>query len=108
MFKRILLLSLLMCSNSGISGELVSGATIYEVASSSSNKDVFYIKLSGGTGPCANKSVEFPSSKSQSKESYNQAFSIALAALSSGKKIRVHNYEDASCLGANFIGIYAN
>ncbi|KAF7763155.1 hypothetical protein PUND_b0495 [Pseudoalteromonas undina] len=106
MFIRVLIFfGFLIVSTPVFCGELVRGATVTEVASSSSNMDVFYLKLSGGTGPCANSSVIFPAIKSQSKESYNQAFSIALAAVSSGKKIRVHNYEDDSCHGANFIGI---
>jgi hypothetical protein len=89
-------------------GELVKGATILEVASSNGNQDVFWVRFSGGTGPCANASVDFPASKSQSKESYNQSFSIALSAAATGSKIRVHNYEDDNCQGANFISVYSN
>ncbi|WP_064791924.1 DUF5992 family protein [Shewanella woodyi] len=103
--KYIVVLLLFFTSQQVTSGELVRGATIIEIASSSSNQDVFYLSLSGGTGPCAGKSILFPASKSQSKESYNQAFSIALAAAASGKKIRAHNYEDDSCREANFIGM---
>ncbi|MCE9687163.1 DUF5992 family protein [Shewanella sp. AS16] len=89
-------------------GELVRNAIITEIASSSNNQDVFYLSLSGGTGPCANASILFPAAKSQSKESYAQAFAIALAAAASGKKIRIHNYENDSCVGANFIGMSTN
>ena len=89
-------------------GELVRNAVITEVASSGDNKDVFYVKLKGGTGPCANGSVEFPANKSQSEKSYNQAFSIALAAAMSGKMIRIHNYSNNECSGANFIGVFTN
>jgi len=89
-------------------GELVRDAVITEVASSSGNKDVFYVKLKGGTGPCAGGSVLFPANKSQSEQSYNQAFSIALAVAMSGKKIRIHNYSNNDCHGANFIGVFTN
>ena len=101
-----LIVTLLLTSQQVVSGELVRGATITEIASSSSNQDVFYLKLSGGTGLCSGQYIIFPASKSQSKESYNQAFSIALTAAASGKKIRAHNYEDDSCRGANFIGMF--
>lgn len=109
MLVRIFIFSIFLLSPFFVlAGELVRGATIIEVASSSNNNDVFYVKLSGGTGPCANGSVLFPAAKSQSKESYNQAFSIALTAVTSGKKIRIHNYENDTCTGANFIGIYSS
>ena len=105
--KTLAISGLFIFSSVAFAGELVKGATILEVASSASNKDVFYIQLSGGTGPCANGSIIFPAAKSQSKESHNQAFSIALAAVTSSRKVRVHNYENDSCYGANFIGIYS-
>jgi len=97
----------ILISSISNAGELVKGATVLEVASSNSNRDVFWVRISGGVGPCANISVDFPANKSQSKESYNQSFSIALAAATTGKKIRVHNYEDNNCQGANFISIYS-
>ncbi|MCG7547476.1 DUF5992 family protein [Pseudoalteromonas sp. Of7M-16] len=106
--KKMLCLSLFILPFYSGAGELVRDAVITEVASTSSNKDVFYVKLSGGTGPCANGSVEFPANKSQSEQSYNQAFSIALAASMSGKKVRIHNYSNNECSQANFIGVFTN
>ena len=97
-----------LISNSALGGELVNGATIEEVANTSSNTKVFFIRIKGGVGPCANKFMTFPASKSQSPESYERAFSIALAATASGKRIRVHNYDDNDCNGASFISMYAN
>ena len=105
--KALAISGLFIFSSVAFAGELVKGATILEVASSASNEDVFYIRLSGGTGPCANSSVIFPAVKSQSKDSHNQAFSIALAAVTSARKVRIHNYENDSCYGANFISIYS-
>ena len=89
-------------------GNLADQAIIKEVASSNGNGDVFYLRLGGGTGPCANLSVDFPRSKSQSEQSYDQAFAIALAASMSGKRVQVYNYENDDCSGANFIRVYTN
>ncbi|AQS38160.1 hypothetical protein Sps_03013 [Shewanella psychrophila] len=53
-------LCLAFLSSYAVSGELVRGATITEIASSAANQDVFYLRISGGTGPCAGKSLLFP------------------------------------------------
>ncbi|TDF42313.1 hypothetical protein EYS14_05665 [Alteromonadaceae bacterium M269] len=103
---RAALLSLFI-SSSALSGELVRGATIEEVANTASNLKVFYIKVKGGNGPCANRSIIFPASQAPSPEAYERAFSIALAAAASGKKIRAHNYIDDDCHGAGFIGMFS-
>lgn len=91
-----------------VAGDLALDSRVLEVTSTSNNRDVFQVKLDGGRGPCANEYVTFHSAKSQSEASYNQAFSIALAALMSGNRVRVHNYEDNECSGANFISIYSD
>lgn len=89
-------------------GELINGATIVEVTNTNNNGADFAVILTGGTGPCVSPSrtiIVFPESKKQSDESYRQAFSIALAGLANGMKVRVHNFEDNSCTGANFISL---
>ncbi len=99
---------ILSLSSYAMSGDLVLNGTISEVANSSNDKDVFFLKFDSGEGPCAVQGVTFSQDTSQSKESYDQAFSIALAAAISGKKVQIHNYDNDSCLGANFIRMYIN
>jgi len=87
-------------------GELIQGATVVEVANTYNNGADFAIKVEGGTGVCSTASyIVFPESKQQSADSNKQAFSIALTALTTGRKVRIHNFEDNACDGANFISI---
>lgn len=108
-WSRVALIGILSCAPILTSaGELARDSRVVQVASSSNNRDVFSVELEGGRGPCSNRSVTFDAAKSQSEASYNQAFSIALAALMSGNRVRVHNYDDNECSGANFISVYAD
>lgn len=89
-------------------GELTKGATVLEVAANPSNSKTFAILILGGTGVCAgdpSRWIVFPESKAPSPASYNQAFSIALMALSTDKTVRIHNFDDDSCTGAGFISV---
>lgn len=89
-----------------IAGQLIMNAVILEVANASNNGPDFALKLEGGTGVCSTSTwIIFPENKKQSDDSYKQAFSIALTALTTGNKVRIHNFEDDSCSGANFISI---
>ena len=92
-------------------GQLITGATVIEVANTSYNSPDFAVIVEGGI-PTPNNCEQggriiftFPEAKKQSDESYKQAFTIALTALSTGKTVRIHNFEDDSCSGANFISI---
>ena len=85
--------------------ELMRDATVIEVANSAYGGAEFAIKLSGGTGVCAGVFIIFPEAKAKSPASYKQAIATALLAFSTGKKVRIHNFEDNSCSGANFISI---
>lgn len=86
-------------------GELVRDATLAEVANNNGGAQ-FAIRLSGGTGTCAASPwIEFPEAKAPSPTSHKQAIATALLAFSMGKKVRVHNFQDNSCIGANFISI---
>lgn len=110
MFKKLFYTTLLTTSLCSFSGELIREATVIEVANTNNNGADFAIRLQGGSGPCVSATetpttITFPESKKQSDDSYQQAFSIALAAVASGMKVRVHNFEDDSCAGANFISI---
>ncbi|KID57772.1 hypothetical protein JF50_09975 [Pseudoalteromonas luteoviolacea] len=92
-------------SFNAISGELVRGAKITEIANTGANKDNFYVKVSGGTGPCANGQIEFFANTAPSSSSYDQAFSIALSAAMSKATVRIYNYDNDTCHGAQFISI---
>jgi len=93
-------------STTVLAGELAKNSTITEVTNVTNNIDAFAIKLSGGSGLCADEWVWFPASKKQSDSAYNRAFTVALAASMSGKVVRIHNYENDDCKGANFISLY--
>ena len=105
MLKQSIAVLLLSLSLHGVAGELIRDATVTEVNNNSSNGADFSIRTAGGTGICTGELIAFPEVKSQSEASTNQAFSIALAAFMSQKKVRVHNYDDDHCRGASFIAI---
>ena len=106
-----LLLTSALFSMGLTAGELVNSATVVEVANTNYNSKDFAIFLEGGTGVCATSgrySIVFPEHKfltTQSQESYNQAFSIALSAMATGGKVRIHNFEGNECDKANFIAV---
>ena len=87
-------------------GELVRDATVTEVANTAFGGAEFAVRLSGGTGVCAAATfIIFPEAKAASAASNKQAIATALLAFSTGKKVRIHNFQDDSCVGANFISI---
>jgi len=108
--KKILLVTLLISPFFIEAGELIQGATLIEVANTNNNGPDFAIIVEGGTGTgvcssSSNKAITFPEAKKQSDDSYKQSFAIALAAVTTGMKVRVHNFDDFDCGGANFISI---
>jgi hypothetical protein len=108
--KAILLVCFLLLPSIAYSGELVQNAKIVEVANTFNNAKQFYIVVKGGVGACANKRIVFPLSRTQSAESYQRAFSLALTAFSTGSKVRVFSYESEvnHCSTANFISVHAD
>ena len=106
---RTILIALSLALSPGINaGELIEGATVIEVANTSGNGADFAVILQGGTGICVHPTrtlIKFPEAKKQSDASYKQSFSLALSALATGMKVRIHNFEDDSCAGANFISV---
>lgn len=99
-------LMLAVCSMPVLSGQLLVGKVV-EVANTSNNTKDFVLRLSDSSGVCSGVTwIRFPEAKKQSDDSYKQAFSIALTALSTGDNVRIHNFEDDSCDGANFISIF--
>jgi hypothetical protein len=104
--KKLAIIFLMIFPIAGFSGELVRNTTILEVTNTFNNGPDFAIRIEGGTGVCSTTSwLIFPESKKQSADSYKQAFSIALAALTTGHKVRVHNFSNNLCSEANFISI---
>ena len=109
MIRIIGIVLVLLMSKFAYGGDLVEGATITKIGSTNWNERVFYVILSGGTGICANKAVNFPEDFSQSTVAYAQAQSLAVTAFIHNKKVRIHNYGDKIykngdvCTGASFI-----
>jgi hypothetical protein len=89
----------------GLASELTRGANVLEVANHAGlDSKNFAVKVEGGIGPCVGW-VYFEEENAPSTSAHNQAFAIALTALTAGKKVRIHNYSDDSCSGATFISI---
>ncbi|NQZ10438.1 MAG: hypothetical protein HRT35_25070 [Algicola sp.] len=108
MIKKLFFIALMTTSLATHSAELIRDATVIEVFNTNTNGADFGIVLEGGTGRCVSPTrtvITFPETKKQSDDSYKQSFAIALSALSTGMKVRVHNFEDNLCTGANFIAI---
>ena len=99
----LLVLGLSFISLNAAAGEIAKDAIITKLGNSSDGSADFYIRITGGTGVCANSLIKFPESKQASEASNNQAFSLALTAMTTGKKIRLANFQDNNCHGANFI-----
>lgn len=108
----VLILLSAFISVSSLAGDLVVDGKITKVGSTNWNERVFYIIIEGGSGPCANKAINFPEEFSQSTVAYAQAHSMAMMAFIHNKKVRVYNYGNKTfknndiCTGANFIDIY--
>ena len=104
MRKALLVITLLTISIGAQAGELIRDGLIAEIGNTYSNGKDFTIKVESGTGLC-NTWVVFPENKAGSASNHEQAFQIALAAATNNKKVRIHNFENNSCEGANFISL---
>lgn len=82
---------------------LAKNAVVEEVWSSNNDEDVFYVKVSGQTGPCSE--IEFSSANAQSAQAYSHAFSLVSTALVHNKKVNILNYSEDSCTGANYVAL---
>ncbi len=108
MVRAILITLSITLSLNTNAGELIRDATVIEVANTASNGADFAVILQGGIGVCLHPTrtlIKFPEAKKQSDDSYKQSFSLALSALATGMKVRIHNFEDDSCSNANFISV---
>ncbi|MCJ8274163.1 MAG: DUF5992 family protein [Psychrosphaera sp.] len=87
-------------------GELINSATVTSVANVASNIDQFVIYFSGGTGVCTTQDyIIFPADAAISKEAHNRAYSLVLTALTTGMKVKIHNYESNACDRATFVQV---
>lgn len=85
-------------------GDLVKGAEITMIGNTTNGGDDFFIKVSGGTGPCVGQNLVFPVDAAASKEQHARAYSLALTAFTTGsKKIRAYNFNGGSCRSASYI-----
>lgn len=107
---RSLFAAMLVCFASAVSaGNLITGATISEIASSNDgHSDNFYLKFSSGDGFCATNGsfAVFPRDMAPTDDAFNRMFSIALTAYTLGKPVRVYSYGfDDDCRKASMIEI---
>ena len=99
----ILLLTLVGISTASAGTYVVRNAVITKIANTSSNENKFAIFVEGGTGSCVNEWVHFPESAATSKEIHERAYSAALAAMTAGIKVTLHNYHDEGCRNVSYI-----
>lgn len=86
--------------------EIVRNAVITAMANTDANTEKFSVTYTGGTGVCAAAGtvvfdpIYFPSSKV-----FDRAFALATVALTTGKKVRIYNYNSSTCDKATYIRI---
>jgi hypothetical protein len=104
MKKCLLFILLAISCNSYSTGTFIAeNVTITQISNTGSNIDKFVIWTSGGTGPCANRSIHFPASATNSEKVFDRAYSAALTAFASGTKVTIHNYNGPDCVNASYI-----
>ncbi|WP_156392364.1 MULTISPECIES: DUF5992 family protein [unclassified Roseateles] len=91
---------------------IIMDGTIIDVANTVNGMQAFAVLVAGATGPCSMPTpgkqgawIIFPENKAQSPATHRMAQQLAMLALATGKKVRIANYQDASCFGASFISI---
>ncbi len=96
-------------SNLVSADNLVSGVKITTIGNTPDGSKSFFVRTSGGTGPCANGTViVFPLSLSADEATHNRAFSIALAAYTTKSqtvKISALSSGDTNCRRAAYIDL---
>ena len=111
--KIALAFAVTIMTNNAFAENLVENAKITAVGSTNWNEKVFYVRLQGGTGPCAGKSVNFPEEYAQSVISFAQTHGMAMTALLHNLSVSIHNYGERTfknediCTGANLIEVSA-
>lgn len=112
--KKYLFVTLLaLTPGLAMAGELVKDAEITmigNISGANGNND-FFIRVKGGVGPCAgapgaDQNIIFPVSvpaSSGDADAVARAYSLALAAFTTGTKVRVYNMVDNTCNKASYI-----
>ena len=66
------------------------------------------VEVTGATGPCAALDISFPTTGNADRD--NRMVSLATAALLSGKRVRIYDYDFTAsppdCTRADFISLY--
>lgn len=106
-FRVFIGLVFVVASSNLYAGEVAKGE-IEEIYNTVSGKKEFGVRMSAdSTGPCAGQWVRFREANFPDNiESYKFAFSMAMTAIATGKKIRAHNYSNNECDGVTFMGLY--
>ncbi|MGH1487639.1 MAG: DUF5992 family protein [Cellvibrionaceae bacterium] len=104
-----LLLTFLALSISTSADNLASGVKITMIGNTPDGSKSFFIRTSGGSGPCTNGTViVFPLSLSQDEATHNRAFSLALTAYTTGStKVKISTFTngDSNCRRAAYIDL---
>jgi hypothetical protein len=115
MWKKAITTILLTCCSSIVvaQGQYIAiDGQITKVGNTSGNGESFFVVVQEGTGPCVTTNVQtniyFPASAAGTEKVFDRAYSTALAALASGKKVSIYNYIDGSCNSAAAIEIISN
>ena len=106
MKKIFTILFLSLISFYGVAGDLIVDAKITKVGSTNNNSNVFFVTTEGGTGPCVGLTIDFPAAVAQSPEAFSREFSLAIAAFTANKRVRIYSYDGNDCKQANFIAMY--
>ncbi len=99
----ICLVALVTLSGTAHADWLVQDAKITRITNSSSNTDSFTMSTEGGTGLCSSVSIAFPADGVSSAEIHKRAFSMALAAYTTGDKVSIYSYSNQECNKAGYI-----
>jgi len=85
-------------------GDLVINGTVKAVTNTSSNLQNFAIQVAGGSpNVCGSGWINFPISAGADADAHKRAFALALTALTTGLRVRVHNYHGSDCNTASYI-----
>ncbi|WP_444886552.1 DUF5992 family protein [Microbulbifer sp. JMSA008] len=92
-------------------GYIAKNVKIVSVANTGANAMTFTVRTANGTGICSGESITFPLSiagnAGNNEGIHNRAYSAALMALASEKKVSIYSYEDSSiCSKAAYIEVF--
>ncbi|GAB2504026.1 DUF5992 family protein [Microbulbifer agarilyticus] len=105
-------ISLAATNSQAQGGWLATSVNVTTVTNTSANGKSFAIVVTGGNGdkPCEDGQITFPlayaGNGGNDTDIHTRAFSLAITALTTGNKISVHSYEDATnCNRAAYIAL---